>query len=454
MRSWIRYLLAICAAVFAAGLTLLVGGEARAAAFAGLGAGGATALAEAWNGSQRRKQVSLWAEALTRAAASASAAAPSLPEPRVYGWRPLHRALLAYAQGVADTARLRSLDVRILDAVIDGMSQGTWITDSQGTVIRYNAALTRMLPRGADPFGQRPLSLLRSTALHEAVIRACSEGRSAQLEIALEGPISRILSVQVRPLGKDLPGSAAVFEDVTSLRRLEQVRKDFVANVSHELRTPITAILGYAETLQAGALQDQEHAAAMVDIIHRQSVRLSELVQDLLELSKLEAKKVVVARVRVSVNEAISNAMDTVGPKAQSKDIALRAQLPEPLWGVGDPRALEQVLLNLLDNAIKYTPAGGQVEVRGSLEGDRCRVEIQDSGMGIERHHLPRIFERFYRIDKGRSRDMGGTGLGLAIVKHLINAMGGDVQVDSQPGQGSVFTVFLPVPQAVVTDPS
>ncbi|MDY7229918.1 sensor histidine kinase [Hyalangium rubrum] len=350
-----------------------------------------------------------------------------------------------HARLSAQNAQLTQ-EARTLTAVLDGMIEGIWVTDAEGTVVRHNDALREMLRPGSGGIaGQRPLALIRNESLHEAVMRACREGASSRLELTLEGLFPRTLAIRVTPLGRDLPGSAAVFHDVTELRRLEKVRKDFVANVSHELRTPITAIRGYAETLQSGALQEPQVAPKMVEIIHRQSERLSELVEDLLELSRLESREVQLKFAPVPLAVAASRAAETVKPKAGGKDIHLELHVPTGLTARGDERAIEQVLLNLLDNAVKYTPAGGRVDVFGVLEDGRCVVRVKDTGVGIEPKHLSRIFERFYRVDKGRSRDMGGTGLGLSIVKHLLGAMGGEVKVESQPNVGSVFAIFLPV---------
>jgi two-component system, OmpR family, phosphate regulon sensor histidine kinase PhoR len=335
-------------------------------------------------------------------------------------------------------------EARTLIAVLDGMAEGIWVTDEAGTVVRHNDALRAMLLTAGDIVGQRPLALLRDDTLSDAVSRACREGASTRLELTLEGLFPRTLAIRVTPLGRDLPGSAAVFHDVTELRRLEKVRKAFVANVSHELRTPITAIRGYAETLQDGALRDAQVAPRMVEIIHRQSQRLSELVEDLLELSRLESRELQLEVADVPLAAALARATDVVRPKAQGKRIFIELDVPQELIAKGDARAVEQVLLNLLDNAVKYTPEGGRVAVTGGLEEGRCAVHVRDTGVGIEPRHQARIFERFYRVDKGRSRDMGGTGLGLSIVKHLMNAMGGEVRVESQPNEGSVFTIFLP----------
>ena len=360
---------------------------------------------------------------------------------------------VASLEGAIDTLHARlsarnanlTQEARTLTAVLDGMAEGIWVTDAEGTVVRHNDALRDILqPSAGTIIGQRPLALVRNEQLHDAVMRACGEGASSHLELTLEGLFPRTLSIRVTPLGRDLPGSAAVFHDITELRRLEKVRKDFVANVSHELRTPITAIRGYAETLQGGALNDAVMAPRMVDIIHRQSERLSELVEDLLELSRLESREVRLKLTEVPLADAAARAADTVRPKAGGKDLSVSLHVPPDLRALGDPRAVEQVLLNLLDNAVKYTPAGGRVDVYGACEDGRCVVRVKDTGLGIEPKHLSRIFERFYRVDKGRSRDMGGTGLGLSIVKHLLQAMDGEVKVESQPNVGSTFTIFLP----------
>jgi two-component system phosphate regulon sensor histidine kinase PhoR len=332
---------------------------------------------------------------------------------------------------------------RVLAAALEGIADGVWITDATGAVVRHNAALRRLLDAGEDVVGKRPLFLVRKGELHEAVLRACAGGAPSVVEVVMEGPRPRVLEVQVAPLGGGLPGSAAVFRDVTDLKRLERVRQDFVANVSHELRTPIAAILGYAETLQSGALGDAVHGPQMVDIIHRQSERLSELVTDLLELSRLDAGERPLSLGSVAVGEVVARAAEAVEPRASAKHITITRDVPPGLAARGDAKALEQVLVNLLDNAVKYTPEGGSVELTGRHEASRVELSVRDSGLGIEAKHLPRLFERFYRVDRGRSREMGGTGLGLSIVRHLASAMGGEVRVQSQIGLGSTFTVTL-----------
>lgn len=337
------------------------------------------------------------------------------------------------------------LEVETLAAAIEGMDEGMWITDANGVVIRHNEALRSILGTDLELVGQRPLFLVRRTELHDAVLRACREGVTSKVEVSMDVPRIKTLEVHIAPLGGSLPGSAAVFRDVTERKRLERVRQDFVANVSHELRTPIAAILGYAETLRSGALADAAHAPQMVEIIHRQSERLGELVSDLLELSRLDAGERPLSSTPVSLDEVARQASEAMEPRAAGKRLSFQLHIPPDLTARADPKALEQVLLNLLDNAIKYTPEGGTVELVGERVGDRAELSVKDTGLGIEAKHLPRLFERFYRVDRGRSREQGGTGLGLSIVRHLVHGMEGEVRVASQLGVGSTFTVVLPV---------
>jgi two-component system, OmpR family, phosphate regulon sensor histidine kinase PhoR len=386
-------------------------------------------------------------DAQRRVEAYAAAARGQVPE-QPHQPHHLEPARLALeVQSTAASARELSRRLSVLRAVIDGMAEGVWITSDDGTVQEHNNALKEMLYTGRQIVGQRPEALLHSAELQVAVEKACRESQSSRLELAFEGLRPCTLSIHVSPLGRELGGSAAVFFDVTELRRLEKVRKDFVANVSHELRTPITAIRGYAETLQAGALGDPAAAAKMVDIIHRQSERLSELVEDLLELSRLESRQIQLKETPVELADAATRALEAVRPKSSVRNTAIEVLVPEGTFVLGDQRAVEQIILNLLDNAVKYTPSNGRVWVSAQREGEMVVMRVRDDGQGIEPRHLPRLFERFYRVDKGRSRDMGGTGLGLSIVKHLANAMKGDVRVESTPGQGSTFSVTLKVPQ-------
>jgi two-component system phosphate regulon sensor histidine kinase PhoR len=248
-------------------------------------------------------------------------------------------------------------------------------------------------------------------------------------------------------------GALAIFHDVTELERLERVRKDFVANVSHELRTPLAAIHGYAETLLAGALEDEENRRKFVEVILAQASRLTNIASDLLSLSELERGRATPPQL-ISVRVALESAMRTVEANALAREVRLIRGIIEDVKVLAHELRLEQVFVNLLDNAVKFSRPSGEVRVDiQSSNGGAC-ITIADNGIGIPSEDLPRIFERFYRVDKARSREMGGTGLGLSIVKHAVEQMGGTVAVDSWLGEGTKFTVTLPsVPQrsALVT---
>jgi two-component system phosphate regulon sensor histidine kinase PhoR len=245
------------------------------------------------------------------------------------------------------------------------------------------------------------------------------------------------------PAAGPLLGVVAVFHDLTELRRLERMRRDFVANVSHELKTPLTAIRGFAETLRGSELPPaQRHA--YLDVVLRHAERLAQLIDDILELSRVEGRQQPFSPAEVDVARVATVLVRDMQPQLEAR--RLRADLAPGARGSAwaDRRAVEQILSNLLDNACKYTEPGGRIEVRVTEAGGQLRLEVEDDGIGIPPEDLPRVFERFYRVDKARSRDLGGTGLGLAIVKHLAQAQGGEVSVRSRPGGGTTFTVVLP----------
>ena len=236
-----------------------------------------------------------------------------------------------------------------------------------------------------------------------------------------------------------------MFNDVTQLRRLEDMRRDFVANVSHELKTPLTAIKGFVETLHQGQA-DPEEARRFLGIIARHVDRLNVIIEDLLMLSRIEdqAERAEIKRETVRLRDVFGNAVQICRPAADAKRIRIRVAGDETLTASVDPVLLEQAVVNLLDNAVKYSDPEREVEISGRAADREIRIRVQDQGVGIERRHLPRLFERFYRVDKARSRAVGGTGLGLAIVKHIAQAHGGHVSVESTVGEGSRFTIHLP----------
>jgi two-component system phosphate regulon sensor histidine kinase PhoR len=310
------------------------------------------------------------------------------------------------------------------------------LVGKDGRVRLANTAFDR-LAAGGKAAGLTPLELTRNAELSEAAGRAL-EGTRRRLELQL-GRRSFVAHLAPLVRGEVL----LVLRDVTDARRAEAARRDFVANASHELRTPVTAIAGAAETLLTGALADPARAREFVDIVARHADRLAQLTRDLLDLSRIETGQWPIVIERLEILPVARRALDLWSRAAQARRMALRCEVPEGLAVRGDARALEQVLVNLLDNAVKHTPEGGKVAVSAAPEDGRVVVSVADTGPGIERHHLPRLFERFYRADAGRSREAGGTGLGLAIVKHLVQAQAGEVGVESGPG-GSRFWVRLP----------
>ena len=240
-------------------------------------------------------------------------------------------------------------------------------------------------------------------------------------------------------------GTLMVLHDVTHLRQLERARRDFVANVSHESRTPITSIKGFVETLLAGAINEPENAKNFLQIIAQQTERLNEIINDLLNLSRIEqdAERGQIFLTNERVKAPLQEAIQVCEAKAQAKNIQVTLACPDQLRASINAPLLEQALVNLVDNAIKFSDAGSSIMVEAEQAGSEVIVRVRDQGRGIEKVHLPRLFERFYRVDSGRSRKLGGTGLGLAIVNHIVQAHGGKVTVESTPGQGSVFSLHL-----------
>lgn len=340
-------------------------------------------------------------------------------------------------QLAARLAELRREGVK-LRGVVNGMSEGVALIQD-GTITVANPAFARLLALPGDVEGHGFRDATRLPAVADAIDAALAERTAASREVQLGG---RTLLVQIEPLAESRQ-AVVVLIDMTEPKRLERLRREFVANASHELRTPVAAIVGVAETLAAGAADDPTARRSFVEILMRHAQRLSRLTADLLDIARLEGGYKPRVEV-VEVERAVDAVLGTLSAKAADKKITLDKALPPELRVSAERAAVEQILSNLVDNAIKYTPAGGRVRVSAEARGDKVRLTVADSGPGIPREHQPRLFERFYRVDDARSRDLGGTGLGLAIVKHLALANGGDVAVESDLGQGSRFIVALP----------
>ena len=339
-------------------------------------------------------------------------------------------------------------------AILDGMVEGVIAVDAHECIVLMNERARAMFGVGPARGEGKPVQeVVRNADLHELfrATRAAEQEAPLRRELRLGHPVARMLEVTAVPLrlGAGEAGAVMVLHDVTALRRLERVRTEFVANVSHELRTPLTAIQGYLETLLGGALEERAHARRFLEIAFRHTERLGRLLNDLTDLSNIELGKVSLRLGPVRFGDVLGSVLDIVRPKAEAGRVGLIADVEPPDLSVyADHDRLAQILINLLDNAVKYTPENGWVTVRArALDGPSdlkgVEVRVRDTGVGIPRADLPRITERFYRVDKARSRELGGTGLGLAIVRHLVLAHGGELTIDSVEGEGTTVRFTL-----------
>ncbi|MEN8149761.1 MAG: ATP-binding protein, partial [Planctomycetota bacterium] len=337
-----------------------------------------------------------------------------------------------------------------LRAILGSMLEGVVAVDREERIFHLNRIAAEILStRAEDAIGGRIWEIARIQPLAETIAGVLEDetGHTREARIT-DGSRDRILELIASPLRDirgDLVGAVLVLHDVTELRRLELIRRDFVVNVSHELKTPLTAIRGFVETLIDDPEIDRETAAGFLGRVNDQVLRLSTLVTDLLVLSRVESEGEALERRPVDLRGILRECAGRLSPESRGRDIEFVLELPKgDVTILGDDESLRQVVDNLLDNALKYTPDGGRVDLRLLRAGDEVAIEVEDTGIGIDGRHVDRIFERFYRVDKARSRELGGTGLGLSIVKHITNAHGGRVAVVSETGRGSTFRVSLP----------
>ena len=333
-----------------------------------------------------------------------------------------------------------------LEAILKSMQNGVIAVDRCGKIILVNPTAINMFGFDADIVGKHILEAIRNFELEDIIIKHQDENR----EIVVNYPKKRVLRVKAAPIidndktHKNL-GVVVVMQDITEIKQLEKIRTDFVANVSHELKTPLTSIKGFTETLKNGAINDVITREKFLDIISVEADRLTRLINDILIISELENKRQSILFERININHALEEIEDMMSGLAKFKNIILTFNKGKDIPDIqGNYDKVKQLLINLIDNAIKYTHSGGEVSVKIYYNNEMVNIEVADTGIGISKEHISRLFERFYRVDKGRSRAMGGTGLGLAIVKHIVATMNGQIKVNSEIGKGTTFTVILP----------
>ena len=364
-------------------------------------------------------------------------------------------ALEALAASLNDSASRLDRAIRTLteernlsSAILGSMVEGVAVVNSNERLLFANDGFAGILELDAPPkSGSSLVEIVRQTELIEAVRAVVAGAPRVEVEISTGTLRQRIFAVTVASVrAMETSGAVIVLHDITDLRKLERIRRDFVANVSHEFKTPLTAIQGFAETLLAGAMDDPQNRIRFLQIILEHSRRLARLTDDLLELSKMDADRLDLELHRLSVSQFVQSCMETTQRSAQEKNLYVSVDLQGSLPDIAaDRRRLAEVLQNLLDNAIQYTPSGGKIKVSAVSDGEEVTFTVSDTGIGIPKVDQPRIFERFYRVDVARSREVGGTGLGLSIAKHLVEAHGGRIWVDSEVGQGSHFHFTVPV---------
>lgn len=332
--------------------------------------------------------------------------------------------------------------------VLSSMDEGILAISRDENIVLANDASRRMLNiEGGDRLNMPLLEAVRSRPLEDVVKKCFANGGSAKTEFESTGQPRRDLSVRATCFpGDPVPGVVVVLHDISELRRLENLRHEFVANVSHELKTPLASIKAYAETLRMGAIEDPDHNMRFVSRIEEQAERLYQLILDMLQIARMESGEEAFEILQVPLTQAVCDSVAEHQDAADRKQIEVVLSEPsEPVVVMADEDGLRAIIENLVSNAIKYTPDGGKVFVRWSKSETEATLEVEDTGIGIPEEHQVRVFERFYRVDKARSREMGGTGLGLSIVKHLSQAFGGSVDLNSVPGEGTTFRVRLPI---------
>ena len=351
------------------------------------------------------------------------------------------------AQDIEDKIKEVKTQNQELAAIFNSMIEGVIVIDKTGYIISVNPTIEKIFTiLRKDVEGKVFLEAIRNNDIAEVISAALKKGKSVSNEIALIYPVRRIFEVNATPIFDNnvISGCLVVVHDITEIRRLETVRSDFVANVSHELKTPLTSIKGFVETLLDGALDDKENNRNFLKIIHDHAERLDSLVNDLLSLSHLESKEIMLKKTDFNLRQQVEDVISGFRSQVKKKNIEIKNELPAGISVTADKDRLEQVVTNLLDNAIKFNKEKGFVRIYGEETNGKVKITVEDSGIGIPEKDISRIFERFYRADKARSRELGGTGLGLSIVKHIVELHSGSVGVESTEGLCSKFWFILP----------
>ena len=333
----------------------------------------------------------------------------------------------------------------MLNEILETMREGVFVVGRDTRIIASNNAAYKAFARkNGELEGKRLSEVIRDLHLHEAFRRALEEGKVSDIE--LEIPLEKLkYDVHLAPIEIDNSRCAiGIFYDITQIELLEKVRQEFLSNISHELRTPLTSILAFVETLEDGAIKDEENNQRFLGVIRKNAQRMHRLIDDILELSIIESGRVSLESKNVSLHNLVEELFINLSSKTKKRKIKLVNEIAKNTFVFADSVRLEQMLTNLIDNAIKFNAEKGSVYVSLTQRNDRDFISVTDTGEGISAEHLQRIFERFYRTDRARSREIGGTGLGLAIVKHLVRLHGGEVSVNSTLGKGSTFSIELP----------
>lgn len=361
----------------------------------------------------------------------------------------LSRALSYMSDQIKDKIEKIERENTKLDAILSSMFEGIMVVDKIGKILLVNTSLNKLFFIDLDVNKQDPLAVIRSLQIQDIVDQILlGKEKLISREVSINQPVEKIFKVNAVPIIREdiLDGAVMVFHDITELRKLEKIRQDFVANVSHELKTPIASIKGYAETLLEGAIDDRGNAKEFINIIYQDSNRLANLIDDLLDLGKIESDKMKMFFVPIEIEPILTRCLKVLDKAVKDKKLILSVNIVKSISKImADEKRIEQVFLNLLDNAIKYNHDRGSIDIKIFVNDNFVQIDITDTGIGIPERDILRIFERFYRVDKAHSQELGGTGLGLSIVKHIVLAHHGQVWVRSELAKGSTFSFTIPI---------